>query len=748
MYLKLKKRISQISLISVLGIFLVSGIGLFAETATEDSTQTQTDKQKDQSKKEKKKKDVKVLHYEMTVTATREKKDTFNVPKPVSVVGKKKIKEKSPNNATELLTELPGVDINGVGTNQSRPVIRGFRGQRILLLEDGIRMNNSRRQQDFGELPALVDINSVDRIEVVRGPASVLYGSDAIGGVVNIITTIPEGSMQRKGLYGNLGYRYSSADKQNREFLSLGGNYDKFSFSLSGNYRKSDEYEAPAGSFGNITLDEDSTVSDTGVEDYGFNLQLDYRTSKNSHVKFKYEMYHAENAGFGFVDPDLYDPGAARIRIQYPMQKVNKFSLKYEHRKMDFLLADHFSLTGYRTNNRRDLSMDIFASFGIPHMPQAGISIQSENYTDITTYGFRLEFNKGLSNHSITYGIDFYNDGTENTDSMTQTVVGFGPPRPSTDDTPQVPNAKYSSLGFFLQDEIALMTKLSMILGVRFQTVTAKTKETPGLENEGLYESTDSTVVGTANLLYSVNDNLRLVFSVGRGFRSPNLIERFFNGMTPEGSGFQSRNTDLKAESSLNFDLGFKYRNRNLYLESTYFNNTIRDGIRVEATGNRINGVPEYQNTNIDKLRIYGFEFLGKYYFDFGLSCSFNFTSIKSDNLGNPEQPYTDTYATKYNVGIRYEPKNSIFWMGYDLRINGDQKDVQLGDNPIGDIIPGFSVHSVSAGVTLFKKSRFPQQLGIIFGNIGNTLYSEFSNASFFRPAPKRHIVVTWSASF
>jgi hypothetical protein len=73
---------------------------------------------------------------------------------------------------------------------------------------------------------------------------------------------------------------------------------------------------------------------------------------------------------------------------------------------------------------------------------------------------------------------------------------------------------------------------------------------------------------------------------------------------------------------------------------------------------------------------------------------------------------------------------------------------VNLGVNPIGPILPGFVVHTFRAGTILFKKSRFPQQIGLIFGNITNALYSEMSNASFFRPAPKRHIILTWGTRF
>lgn len=697
-----------------------------------------------------------VLHYEVTVTATRTKKDTFEIPKPVSVVNLRQIVEKAPNNVTELLTDLPGVDVNGVGANQSRPIIRGFRGQRILLMEDGIRMNNSRRQQDFGEIPGLVDIAEVERVEVVRGPASVLYGSDAIGGVVNIITRLPQYDLEGSEIHGNIGYRYSTADEQNKAFANINGHIGRLGFMFGGNYRKAGDYEAPAGSFGQIELAEDAPVVDTGVKDHGYNFQLTYNLSKENQISFKYDYYNAEDTGFGLIEPELYNPGDPRIQIQYPFQKVQKYTFKYENRELKFLLADHFSFTGYHRANERELNMNIFIPFNIPYLPGAGLKLDSENYTDVKTVGFRLELNKGFKSHVFTYGADLFVDNTENTDSNTTRMVGFGPPHPVTDTTPQVPHARYRSLGIFIQDDISLFSRTSLILGVRYQNVNARTKDTPGLEGEPLVDSTDQTVVGTANLIYGITDHLRLVFSVGRGFRSPNLIERFFNGPTPEGSGFQIRNLKLKAETSLNFDIGFKYRRKSVYLETTFFNNVVYDGIRISPADSEAligivipEGYPDvYQNVNVDKLRVQGIEILGKLYFKFGVSLMANFTHMKSKDLTNPETPYVDTFSSKFNFSARYDHPKKLFWLAYHLRVNGDQKDVLLGNNPLGDIIPGFTVHSLSAGITLFRNSAFPQQLGIIVSNLTNELYSEFSNASFFRPAPRRQFILTWSTRF
>jgi len=729
-------------------IFVLASVSVTSGPLHGEEQKKETKKEK--KEKAKKKDKQKELFYKMTVTATGTKKDTFDIPKAVSVVTAKDIKEKAPNNISDLLLNMPGVDVNGIGANQSRPMIRGMRGQRILLMEDGIRMNNSRRQQDFGEIPALVNISDVERVEVVRGPASVLYGSDAIGGVINIITRLPEYDITKNDFGGTVGHKYSSYDSQNKVHLTLNGNMKRFGFSVSGNYRQADEYMAPAGSFGNITLNEDTPVYGTGIRDGGLNVLFRYKLKDSINLSLKYEYYKAVDAGFGYVDPADYNPGDALVNITYPLQQVEKYTFKYEHSNMDFFLADRVSFVAYTKGNERELFNDILIPFGIPGMPNAGINIITNNYTDISTTGFRLEANKNVKRHLFTYGVDFFKDTTRNKDQLTSQMVGFAPfpLYPSVSNTPNVPNAGYSSLGVFLQDDISLFNRASLILGVRYQTVNAETRDTPGLEGQPVFDSTDDTVVAAANFMYGITDNLKLVASVGRGFRSPNLIERFYDGATPEGSGYQSRNTDLKAETSLNFDLGMKFRSDIHFLEFTYFHNTIYDGIRISPTGNEVMGMPEYQNVNIDKLRMKGFEVAGGVYTAFGVTVGFNYTKLNYDDLGIEELSSADTFSSKFNLNVRYDHPTNLFWVSYDLRIAGDQKDVQIGENPIGEFLPGFTVHNASVGLNLFRKSEHPLRMALMVGNITNALYSEISNATFFRPAPKRYVALNWSMNF
>src|SRR3954453_9423779 len=183
---------------------------------------------------------------ETTVTATGSKRDVFEIATPVTVIREQTIEQKSPQNAAELLREQPGVDVNGVGPNQGRPVIRGQRGLRVLFLENGLRMNNPRRQTDFGEVTGLVDLNSVGTIEVVRGPASVLYGTDAIGGVLNLVSKEPSFPANTH-FTGLVEGRYSSSGKLASGSAGVNGRFGALTMQLGGTKRQVDEKEAPPG---------------------------------------------------------------------------------------------------------------------------------------------------------------------------------------------------------------------------------------------------------------------------------------------------------------------------------------------------------------------------------------------------------------------------------------------------------------------------------------------------------------------
>jgi hemoglobin/transferrin/lactoferrin receptor protein len=680
----------------------------------------------------------------VVVTATRGAREVSSTPRPVSVIQRRDLVEKVPNSVGDLFRDLPGLDITGVGVNQARPQIRGQRGQRILLLSDGLRLNNSRRQSDFGEIPALVDVNGVERVEVVRGPASVLYGSDAIGGVVNIINRVPT----TEGMHGSASYRYGDVEGQNSVSARVLGRFGTLNIRAGGTVRSAGSYEAPAGTFGNITLADDTEVRGTGVTDKSFDLRVGYDPSERHSFFGKIEQYDSEDSGFGYVDPEAYDPGGTAVRISYPRQTYTKFSAGYRGQDLGAALADQFEILAYAQDNQRGLNFGI-GPFGIG--PGMTLELDQRNTTDIFSYGVRAEARKlATEGVLLTYGLDLWSDDARGYDNEKTIMTGFGPfPMVSWDNQPALPEASYRSTGLFLQGEIELTQRFSVVAGSRLQHVAAETFETPGLDGQTPVSISDATVVAAANMLFEATDNVTLVGSVGRAFRSPNLIERFYDGATPEGGGYQVRNPELDPETSLNFDVGLRFRQGRVGFEAFGFQNHVYDGIRIQPLGYQVDGSDAYQNINFDELIFRGLELGADVDVGSGVTLASSYTWMESKDALDENNPVGETFSSKLTGTLRYQTPGGRFWGAVNARHNGERKDIELIDNPLGDVLPAFTVVHLRSGIQVWRgDSGVTHRLTVAVTNLTNELYAEFSNASFFRPEPKRNLTLSWEVSF
>jgi hemoglobin/transferrin/lactoferrin receptor protein len=687
----------------------------------------------------------------MTVTATRDLREVFKTLTPVSVVDSTTLAQRAPANVTELFVQLPGLDVNGIGPSQSRPVIRGLLGQRILLLEDGIRLNNSRRQQDFGEVPSVAAVEALGRVEVVRGPASVLYGTDAIGGAVNLITRQPATTLTGTTVRGTMGYRYQSAGDQQRPWGLASGTVGRFNWLTFGSYLDAGTYNAPSGSFGGLTLPKNTKVRGSGVTDNNLAFQAGYALSETQHVSARYERYSAFDQGFGYVanaDQEPLNPNNPTINITYPTQYVDKVSGTYSGKALGFAIADRLDVTTYYMTNNRTLDLNIFIPFGPGTPPGAGLIAVTNNYTSLATWGARIEAAKAIAGrHLLTYGLDGFRDRSNNLDHQVQTVVGFGPPTEVLNSiVPQVPNATFRSLGAFAQMDLHPTQRFNLIAGARVQDIKAETRETPGITT-ALVSDDRKTVVGTLNLGYELAENVSLIGSVGRGFRAPNLVERFFTGATPEGSGYQKQTPGLKPETSLNVDLGVRLRGRQGSFEVFGFRNQLYDGISIRPTGDTVQGLAEYENVNVDKLRYLGLEANGHLLLGAGFSTTANFTVFDSKDVEDPSNPVGSTYGLRLGGEVRYDHQSGRFWVASGVRHNGKQKDISIS-SAVGEPVPAFTLFDARAGARLFRAGRTDHNVSVTVANLGNKLYSEASNTSFFRPAPGRNVTVAYWVNF
>ena len=178
---------------------------------------------------------------ELVVTATRMEEKGFDVPTPIEAVSSKTLTINSPATAAQSLAELSGVSLSSAGFWNTIPVIRGLGGSRVLVLIDGDRENNLWAGRS--PLTPFIDVGNVERIEVIKGPASVLYGTDVLGGVINVITKSSDFAKAEKWTFLNsVEGRYSSVDEGWFGRYALSGGGYGFDFELAVVTRDADDY--------------------------------------------------------------------------------------------------------------------------------------------------------------------------------------------------------------------------------------------------------------------------------------------------------------------------------------------------------------------------------------------------------------------------------------------------------------------------------------------------------------------------
>jgi outer membrane receptor protein involved in Fe transport len=181
-------------------------------------------------------------------------------------------------------------------------------------------------------------------------------------------------------------------------------------------------------------------------------------------------------------------------------------------------------------------------------------------------------------------------------------------------------------------------------------------------------------------------------------------------------------------------------RTGRLYAEAMYFHNRISDAIRAVEIDTSINNLPGFQNQNVETLTDQGLELLAEIDAGAGFSLLGHFTTTSSK--AEDDAPVGDGYSSKVGGELQWRESRGRFFAGYEVRHQGERDDVEFTGNPVGEVIPSFTVHNLRAGVRLPMIGRTAAQLTVAVMNLTDRLYSEASNTSFFRPEPRRSAII------
>lgn len=205
----------------------------------------------------------------MVITATRTEKPMSELPYSVDILTLDDNSAQTLNRTLpETMKYVPGVMVQKTGHGQGSPIIRGFTGFRTLFLIDGIRLNNSVFRDGPNQYSNTVDPYSISNMEIIKGPSSVLYGSDAVGGTVNLITRGNKGTETGFNLHPSFYYRFSDAENSHSGHFEISANYDdKFGFLIGASYKD----------FGDLVGGNSVGVHPmTGYTDTDVNFKADY----------------------------------------------------------------------------------------------------------------------------------------------------------------------------------------------------------------------------------------------------------------------------------------------------------------------------------------------------------------------------------------------------------------------------------------------------------------------------------------
>lgn len=699
----------------------------------------------------------------VTVTATRTELTTMETAVPVSIVGREDLERQNPNSIGDIFRNLPGTSTVNEGSFQVRPRIRGLDSNRVLILVDGERLNNARTSTaNSGVEIGLVEVGQIQTLEVARGAGSVLYGTDALGGTVNIITKDTPSRNEDGFRFGTAFNGFASSNEDGRRgSFAVNGSSRLFAFRVSQSLER----------FGNYSSGDAPFIADPEVlnsQSHAGNTQATARffLDDQNTLKFAYDRRRASDIG----SPTL----VGVFNAFFPFSNREKFSTRYEGTDFNKYLA-RFSVSGYYQKQNRNFTNILNVPAVLPFFP--GQFQFSETVTKTNTFGFDAQSNWLLGERNfLTTGVSFFRDSNDDERFIERLTPNFAVFPPvlvrSEDRTKSVPDSSFGSFAAFAQDEFSVTNRLKFVGGVRIDFFRSKAEQTDGfslppsftqsqIEDLGVQGLTSglnihqTAVTGDFGAVFKLNERVSLTGRIGRSFRMPNLFERFFTDAGSVG-GFVVGNPDLKAESGINIDVGAKFQTSRFAGSVTYFTNTYTnflstvrafdrngDPIRILRPGQ--SPIDVSQTVNIGKARIQGIEAEMDYTINFAggfLTPGGSISYLRGDNR-ETDEPLDTITPLKTVLNLRWQDRPNRYYGEWTTRIVNRQNrlsTVFLASN--GGPEPGFAVSDVRGGYN-FRRERY--RLGINVG-ITNLFDRYFVEQFVLAPARGRSFVfgTTW----
>jgi hemoglobin/transferrin/lactoferrin receptor protein len=583
-------------------------------------------------------------------------------PGGVGVVDEETLFEDQPMSITNTTDRIPGVEKSSDSAWGSAINIRGLGRNHVVFLIDGCRVNTATEiNAQFG----LIDPLEIERIEVLKGPISALYGSGSTGGVVNVITK--KGSFSEKfESHGTLAGSVASNPEGYNLYGNASFNSENYWVYASGGYRDHESYEDGAG-------DE---IHNSQFEDYNANVKAGYQWSSAHVSEFQYQYLEGNDIGIPGKGLGALPKGPD---ITYPDTTRTLAKLSHRFVPDDSILSESSLNLFYQVVKRRVL---------IEFPPKAPVDT-IEPKADHETVGAKWLNRFDLGAHMLTAGIDAWNwkIETERIKNLRNGQTGIDAP---------LADAEQLSAGIFVENDWHLNSRFTLNAGGRIDYIRAKSDAlynwiippapmiVPTIKRES-EEVDDTSWNAHAGVTLNVGPAWSMTGLAASSYRAPDLMDRFKYIVL--GSGERYGNPDLDPERSLFFEYGLHYTTAVFSASSSVYYNRIDDLIidKLQRPG-------LWQMENVEEAEIYGVELEGKYRLTRAFSLYANAAYTNGKNKTEDENL---AFIAPLNglVGVRYQPAFG-FWGDLALKWAARQDEPALDEEET----PGWAVINAKCG--------------------------------------------------
>lgn len=561
---------------------------------------------------------------EVVVTATRYEETKENISASIQVITGDDIKNSTADNVGDLITEASIGHIQKYPSGLTSSIgLRGFRTNlfddlksRVLVLINGHRIGTVNL--------AKIPIEDIERIEIVKGPASVLYGSSAMGGVINIITKVG-----KEGIHGSIGGEIGSWDYW-KSIAELNGKKGAFDFYLTASRSSRNDYDAK----------DYGKIENTGYNDETVSARFGYKFFDKHHISIGFQHWRGWEIGSqgARYDPDP-DDYSDRIRDNLEIgYKTGTFNASY------YLIKDKDE---YHEGS----------TAGLWDTPNAKYTKETQ------TQGVNLQKTFSIGYHKIIIGGQWDRIKVESS---------------SNSGAPYNPNSKYDSYGVFTEGRLSLFNKkLLLSAGIRYDYFENEILKTEGIPTVKPTDEEFYHVTLRGGFVYKLTEDMNLKGNVGTAFRAPAPDEIATDYISSWGTHWVG-NPDLKPEKSISYDIGIDYTKSFFKGEITFFHSDFED--KIISYYDETLSIMTFKN--VDGASTQGIEASISY--DIGLSLGLNFSIEPFANVTyHTKYESKDEFEiNKYGETLLYTPK---WTSAFGIRAGQDKWDVRLIANYTGD---------------------------------------------------------------